>query len=179
MSTPARIHGFDPILGPRPRILILGSMPSARSLAEGQYYGHPRNRFWPLMGRLFGAGPELPYPQRCERLMARGIAVWDVLASCRRPGSLDAAIDRDSETANPIAELLHEQPGIRRLLFNGQTAARVFDRHVLPHMDAGRADRRSLPSTSPANASWSLERLLPVWREALQPGRDGAAPASA
>lgn len=168
MSTPARIYGFDPILGSRPSILILGSMPSARSLAEGRYYGHPRNRFWPLMGLLFGAGPELPYQQRCERLMTRGIAVWDVLASCRRPGSLDAAIERDSETANPIAALLHEQPGIRQLLFNGQTAARSFDRHVLPQWDPGRVGRRTLPSTSPANAGWSLERLLPAWREALQ-----------
>ncbi len=167
MSTPERIQGFPPVLGPDPRILILGSMPSVRSLAEQQYYGHPRNRFWPLMGRLIDAGPELAYEQRCLRVRAHGIAIWDVLASCRRPGSLDADILRESEQANPIDELLARHPGICRVLFNGQAAAQAFERHLRPRLPQHGPACLQLPSTSPANAMWSLDRLTIAWGQAL------------
>ena len=107
-----RIVGFPPILGDRPRVLILGSMPSVASLKKHQYYGKPQNTFWRIMGELFGAGPDLPYEQRTELLAQQGVAVWDVLASCERPGSLDSAIKMQTATANDFAALLLEQPGI-------------------------------------------------------------------
>lgn len=162
-----RIHGFPPLLPEHPGLLILGSMPSVRSLAEQQYYGHPRNRFWSIMGVLFGAGPEHPYACRCERLTSAGIAVWDVLASCHRRGSLDADIRGDTLWVNPIDDLIRQYPDIRRIVFNGQVAARTFDRHLR----ARRADWPEvmvLPSTSPANASWRLPRLLQAWSAGLQ-----------
>lgn len=163
-----RIEGFPPLLPACPGLLILGSMPSARSLTEQQYYGHPRNRFWPIMGAVFGAGPELPYAERCQRLTSAGVAVWDVLASCHRSGSLDASILRGSEQVNPIDQLVREYSGIRRLVFNGQMAAKTFDRRLRARMDGWPACV-TLPSTSPANASWSLERLVDIWQPVLQP----------
>lgn len=161
-----RIHGFPPLLPESPRVLILGSMPSERSLVEHQYYGHPRNRFWPIMGRLFGAGPELPYAPRCQRLKDARVAVWDVLAACHRSGSLDADIQRGSEQVNPIDQLVAEYPGLQRLVFNGQAAAKTFDRHL--HARRGDwPESMVLPSTSPANARWSLEQLTATWQQAL------------
>lgn len=157
------VQGFPPVLPAAPRVLILGSMPSARSLAEQQYYGHPRNRFWPLMGRLLGAGPELDYAPRLERLRRRGVALWDVLAACRRAGSLDTAIERESEIPNPIAELLAATPSIRAVCCNGRAAAAALQRHgQWPELPAPPALHR-LPSTSPANAAWSLEGLAARW----------------
>ncbi len=170
MSTPAppRIHGFAPILPERPRLLILGSMPSIASLRQGQYYGHPRNRFWPLMGELFGAGPECTYPQRTRRLRALGIALWDVLATCERSGSLDAAIVRRSEQANPLADLLRLNPQLKQVCFNGRAAEQAFRRHVRPQLPADALPMLlCLPSTSPANAAWPWPRLLEAWRQIL------------
>lgn len=170
MTGPAtqRIRGFPPLLPERPRLLILGSMPSVRSLAEQQYYGHPRNRFWPIMEALVGAGLDLPYQQRCERLMDAGIAVWDVLASCHRDGSLDADIRRGSEQSNPIDQLVLASPSVQRLVFNGQMAAKAFDRGLCARLEDW-PERRTLPSTSPANARWSLPQLIDTWRVALLP----------
>ena len=113
----ALLTGFPPIAAADARVLVLGSMPSVASLAREQYYGHPQNAFWPIMGRLFGAGPELPYDERKAVLVERGVAVWDVLQSCRRAGSLDTAIDRDSEQANDFATFFrkHRQIGSRLL----------------------------------------------------------------
>ena len=92
------------------RVLVLGSMPSVASLAKQEYYGHPRNAFWPIMGRLFGAGPELPYDQRKAVLCERGVAVWDVLKTCRRAGSLDTSIRVDSETPNDFVTFFRAHP---------------------------------------------------------------------
>lgn len=155
-------NGFAPILGEKPRVLILGSLPSVKSIAQQQYYGHPRNRFWPLMGALFQAGPELAYSERTERLMSAGIAVWDVLASGVRPGSLDSNIQRDSEHANPIAALLLQHSSLRHIFFNGRAAEQCFARHIQLPAQLERATT-NLPSTSPANAAWQLPRLLTAW----------------
>src|ERR1700751_4240082 len=90
-----RVESFPPIVSERSRLLILGSMPGEASLKAGQYYAHPRNAFWHIMGELFGVGPSLPYPERLARLQSVGVALWDSLQVCVRPGSLDASITEE------------------------------------------------------------------------------------
>lgn len=161
------VHSFEPILGPGATILILGSMPGVASLAAQQYYAHPRNAFWPIMGTLFGAGPELPYEVRTERVRSRGVAVWDVLKLCTREGSLDSAIVESSIVANDFEELFAQNPGIDRVFFNGAKAADSYRRHVktvTPHVTFTR-----LPSTSPAHASLDLAAKTQEWSTALRP----------
>lgn len=143
-----RVTSFPPAHGPAPRALVLGSMPGVASLAAGQYYAHPRNAFWPLMEALFGVPAVLPYPARVDALLARGVALWDVLAACEREGSLDADIAPGSIVVNPIAAWLEANPSVRVIGLNGGAAARVFDRHV----SVGVVRVLRLPSTSPAYA---------------------------
>src|SRR5574343_772220 len=111
------IRSFPPVAAPDARRLILGSMPGEASLSAGQYYAHPRNAFWRIMGDLLGAGPALPYPARLARLTAAGIALWDVVADCERRGSLDAAIVRESVQANNFRHFFAEHPGIEQIFF--------------------------------------------------------------
>lgn len=158
--------GLPPQIAPGCRVLVLGSMPGDASLNAGQYYAHPRNRFWPLMGRLCGVDAGQPYESRLQALHAAGIGLWDVIAECRRRGSLDAAIVRDTEIPNPIAERLSEWPDLRVVAFNGGKAAEAFRHHVQPGLDAALNRRIALlplPSTSPANAAFGLERLVQAW----------------
>ncbi len=161
--------GFQPIAAPGARVLVLGSMPSVASLAAQQYYGHPRNAFWPLIEALFGVPRDAPYAERCARLAAHRVAVWDVLAACRREGSLDAAIEPGSIEVNDFQGFLAGQPGIAHVFFNGGTAEAVFRRRVLPGLGARAAALAlaRLPSTSPAHAGRSLEQKLAVWRALL------------
>jgi double-stranded uracil-DNA glycosylase len=162
----AVLHGLPPRIAADCRVLVLGSMPGDASLGAEQYYAHPRNRFWPLMQRLCGVDPAAPYESRLRALQAAGIGLWDVIGECRRSGSLDAAIVRASEIANPIAQRLPEWPQLRAIAFNGGKAAEAFRRHVQPGLEAV-ADRHvarlPLPSTSPANAAFGLERLAQAW----------------
>lgn len=162
-SAGARLCGFPPLTGVAPRVLVLGSMPGAASLARTEYYGHPRNAFWPIMGVLFGAGPELPYAERTARLTAAGVALWDVLAACRRRGSLDSAIEPASIEVNDIAGLLAAQPGIVHVCCNGTAAATLYRRHVLARLPRTLPWTR-LPSTSPAHAERSFADKLAAWR---------------
>ena len=160
------LQGLPPAVDAGIRVLVLGSMPGEASLRAQQYYGHPRNRFWPLLSMLFGFDATLPYPQRMAALNAAGVGLWDVLGECVRPGSLDSAILRGSEAANPIAALCAGLPRLRTIALNGGKAAQTFARHVVPQFD-DEALRRltilSLPSTSPANASYALPRLQAAW----------------
>ena len=151
------------------RIMILGSMPGIASLDAAQYYAHPRNQFWRLMGEIGVAGPELPYRQRLQALLARGVGLWDVLHSCVRRGSLDAAIEQRSAVPNALLPLLRTSP-IMRLCCNGNTAYAALQRHFGKPLAAEFAyiDVRRLPSTSPANASWRYARKLAAWTEALR-----------
>ncbi len=166
-DTGARIHCFLPVADPATaRVLVLGSMPGVASLAAGQYYAHPRNQFWPIMGALFGADPALPYERRLTLLTQAGIALWDVLASCERQGSLDAAIDARTAQANDFAAFLDTHPLITRVCFNGALAATRFQRDVMPHVRALHMTR--LPSTSPAHAGMSAADKLAAWRQALR-----------
>jgi double-stranded uracil-DNA glycosylase len=162
-------EGFPPVVAGSPRLLVLGSLPGAMSLARREYYAQPRNGFWPIMGRLVGAAPELPYAERLARLTASGIALWDVCASGFRPGSLDAAIVPASVVPNDFSSFLRAHPGIGLICFNGAKAAELFARHVLPGLPPQLRDtaRRVLPSTSPAHAAMRFEEKLRRWEEAL------------
>jgi hypoxanthine-DNA glycosylase len=159
-----RLAGFAPVVDARAEILILGSFPGRASLAHGQYYAHPRNQFWPILGAVLGEPlADLPYRGRLARLRVHGIGLWDVLAACSREGSLDA--DIRSAQANDFDALLAVLPRLRRVLFNGQAAGRfapLFAR-------AGLAVA-ILPSTSPAYAALPLEDKLLQWRQAVRRG---------
>ncbi len=139
-------------------------MPGVASLEAGQYYAHGRNAFWPIMGELFGAGPEKSYRERQGILMENGIAVWDVLQFCRREGSLDANIR--AEVSNDFAGFFAVHPDIRRILLNGGKAAKSFAKHAAMHSPSS-AIEIAVPSTSPAYASMSFARKCELWRAAL------------
>ncbi len=160
-----QISGFAPIVGRQARTLILGSMPSEASLAAREYYGLPRNAFWPIMGELFGAGHQLPYENRIAVLKRQGIAIWDVLAECQRQGSLDSAINMRSVKINDFSGFFRRHRGIRRVFFNGSKAAEIFRRRVLPDVAllAPYLRYERLPSTSPAMASLSFSEKLTAW----------------
>lgn len=160
------VRSFPPISAPGARILILGSMPGIASLQAGQYYAHPRNAFWPIMGQLFGAGPDLPYTVRVARLQSQGVAVWDVLQLCVREGSLDSNIR--GEVPNDFAAFFSAQPGIVRILLNGGKAAASFRKHA-SHLLLPSAQSVTVPSTSPAHAARSPDQKLARWRAALGP----------
>ncbi|MCR4297283.1 MAG: DNA-deoxyinosine glycosylase [Gallionella sp.] len=158
------IQSFAPIEDADAKILILGSMPGEASLRAGQYYAHPRNLFWHIMGELLGTGPASPYVQRVQALKSARIALWDVLRSCRRKGSLDSSIDNDSLVPNDFAAFFLHHPKITRVFFNGIKAEACYRKRVRPFIDIGHIEYRRLPSTSPANASISSERKLEAWR---------------
>ena len=158
------ITSFPPVANATARILILGSMPGQVSLRAGQYYANPRNSFWQLMGELFGAGRELPYTQRIRQLKKNGIALWDVLASCKRTGSLDSAIDAPSMVANNFPQFLSAHPRIRSVFFNGAMAERCFRVHVQAKSDLPLLQLIRLPSTSPAHAALSYAQKYAAWQ---------------
>ena len=165
-APPAPVRSFPPVVRADARVLVLGSMPGDASLAAARYYAHPRNLFWPIMGALAGAAPELDYDTRLKRLQAAGIALWDVIAECVRPGSLDARIRAGSIVVNDLPGLLARHPGIERVCCNGATADALFRRHVLPKLAPSPQVVR-LPSTSPAHAAMGFAEKLAAWRAGL------------
>ena len=161
----ARIRSFPPIEGASAHTLILGTMPGAASLAARQYYAHPRNAFWAIFAELVGFDPSLGYPERTQRLVDAGIAVWDVLCSCERRGSLDSEIDRTSIVANNFQQFFELHPRSGRVFFNGANAEALYRRHVSSTLaTAHDLSYRRLPSTSPANASITLSAKAAAWR---------------
>ena len=160
-----RVHSFDPISDAASRVLILGSMPGNVSLREGQYYAHPQNAFWKILGALFDFDPRAPYESRIARLREHGIALWDVMQSCVRETSLDSDIEEPSIVSNPFEDFLRGHPEIRTICFNGAKAAASWRKHVLPQLppDSG-IEYHRLPSTSPANASISYDDKVKAWR---------------
>jgi hypoxanthine-DNA glycosylase len=138
-------------------------MPGQASLNAVEYYAHPRNLFWPIMGQLVGAEPALAYAERCRILQASGIALWDVLKSCQRQGSLDTAIQPASIVTNDFAGFLASHSHISRVYFNGATAEQTFRKLVLPTLDAKQLSFTRLPSTSPAHAAMSFAEKLERW----------------
>lgn len=168
----AHVRGFAPISRPDARILILGSMPSRQSLAQQQYYAHPRNAFWPILTMLLEI-ETTTYDERAAQLTARGVAVWDVLQACYRSGSLDSAIDDRSVVTNDFPRFFREHPGVRNVYFNGGKAESLYRKHVLPVLAGATAGLplRRLPSTSPAHAGMSLEAKLLAWRVVVETGQ--------
>jgi len=166
---PAHVESLPPREPASACLLILGSMPGVASLKAAQYYAHPRNLFWPTMDALFGVPLVLAYDERVARLNAQGIALWDVLRACERPGSLDASIVRGSEQANDFAGFLDRHPRLQAIALNGAAARDAFHRHARPRLGK-RLDTVqliALPSTSPANAGLSLAAKRAAW-QALQ-----------
>lgn len=161
------ISCFPPIADRRARALILGSMPGKESLRARQYYAHPRNAFWMIMGDLLGAEPELAYKTRTTILKAAGIAVWDVLASCTRASSLDADIDPATLVVNDFAAFYRAHPHITQVFFNGAMAEKFYLKHVSftahPNVHFQR-----LPSTSPAHAGMPYAQKLHHWQAIMQ-----------
>lgn len=158
-----RWQGLAPVADVRTRALVLGSFPGVRSLQLQQYYAHPQNHFWRLMQALWPQHPQPPredYAGRCEWLLARGLGLWDVYASCEREGSLDSAIR--AAQPNDIAGLRRLCPHLTLALHNGSESYKHAKQTRAMGLEALR-----LPSTSPANASWSFEKKLQAWHDAL------------
>jgi hypoxanthine-DNA glycosylase len=166
----AQVRSFPPIANAKARILILGSMPGKASLAAAQYYAHPQNLFWRILGEVTGADPTLSYAARARSLKSHSIALWDVLESCSREGSLDSAIEDATLRANDFASFYRAHPRIAQVFFNGAKAEACYRKHVLPLLAdaAASPSYRRLPSTSPANASMSRAHKQRAWEQALK-----------
>lgn len=142
-------------------------MPGQESLAAGQYYANRRNAFWKIMAELLGFDPDASYEIRLHALKSARIALWDVLQSCTRVGSLDARIATDSITANDFRSFFRSHDKIRAVLFNGAKAESAYRQYVLPTVDTVPVSYMRLPSTSPAHASLSYEQKLQAWQAAF------------
>jgi TDG/mug DNA glycosylase family protein len=165
----ARVHSFEPIEDRNAEILILGSMPGRASLIAGQYYAHAQNVFWRIMSELLHLDATAPYSVRVRALKSARIALWDVLQSCIREGSLDSKIERDTQTANDFRTFFRTHMKISHVFFNGAKAEACFKRHVLGDLEGVSVSYARLPSTSPAYASMSFADKLRTWRVLLRP----------
>ncbi|MDO4566639.1 MAG: DNA-deoxyinosine glycosylase [Oscillospiraceae bacterium] len=154
-------HGIDPVFDERSRVLVLGSFPSARSREQGFFYGHARNRFWAVLAGVFCENMPESIPEKKELLLRNRVALWDVIAECEIRASSDSSIK--NARPNDLSRIIDSCP-IERVLANGAAAAELYKRFCEPLY--GKAVR--LPSTSPANAAWSLERLIGAWGPYLE-----------
>jgi len=158
---------FEPVADSNSEVLILGSMPGRESLAAEQYYAHRRNAFWKIMSDLLEFEPNASYDARLQALKTARIALWDVLQSCTRTGSLDSNIDTGSISVNDFRSFFRTHAKIQAVFFNGAMAESAYQRYVLPAVDSLPISYMRLPSTSPAHASLSYEQKLHAWRVAL------------
>jgi len=165
------VHSFAPIANANCEVLVLGSMPGKASLRAAQYYAHPQNAFWKIVGELFELEQQAGYQTRLDCLLRNRIAVWDVLKTCTRASSLDADIIDSSSVANDFGAFFAEHPKLSTVLFNGAKAESSFRKLVLPGLPESLGlELRRLPSTSPAHASMSFERKLELWGLAVRGG---------
>ncbi len=151
------VHGFEPVYDARSRVLVLGTLPSVKSREQGFYYGHPQNRFWRLLARVFDESVPQSIDEKKALLLGRGVALWDVVGSCDIRLSSDSSIR--NAVPNDIRPIL-DAADIRLILCNGTKAKALYDRMLLPL--TGR-EAAAMPSTSPANAACSLDRLAEAW----------------
>lgn len=166
----SNLDGFAPIVSKNATVLILGTMPGAASLLKQQYYGHPRNAFWPIMNTLFAMPAELCYRERKAKLIDNGIAIWDVLQGCKRLGSLDSQIEPASIRINNFEDFFAEYSGIKQVYFNGAMAEKLYQKHSLPALynRFSYLEYRRLPSTSPAYASLTVVQKTEAWKVITQ-----------
>ena len=150
-------HPIPPVYNEQSRVLILGSFPSVKSREMGFFYGHPQNRFWKVLSAIFREEVPVGVDERKNFLLRNKVAVWDVIGSCDIVGSSDSSIK--NVVVNDLS-VIFETADIRQIFVNGRTAARMFDKYLKPQIKRGAI---CLPSTSPANAAWSLERLTEAW----------------
>ena len=150
-------HPFGPLFSPESRILILGSFPSVKSREQNFFYGHPQNRFWKVIAALFDQPVPATIPEKKELILSHGLALWDSIASCVITGSSDASIRE--VRANDLRIILDSSP-IEKIYCNGRKSHEMYSKYILPVL--GR-EASFLPSTSPANAQWSLEKLTAAW----------------
>ena len=150
-------HPFPPLFDENSRILILGSFPSVKSREQNFFYGHPQNRFWKVVSSVFGCDTPVTIPEKREFLLSNRIALWDVIASCNITGSSDSSIS--DVTANDLSEILGSTD-IQQIFVNGKTAEKFYNKYTMPQTNRNAI---CLPSTSPANAAWSVERLIDKW----------------
>ena len=151
-------HPIDPVFDSNSSVLILGSFPSVKSREEQFFYGHPQNRFWRVLAAVFDCEVPATIPEKRAFLLLHGVALWDVIASCEINGSADASIK--NVTVNDVDQVL-KQAQIHTIFVNGKTAEKYYNRYLKPVLQR---DAVCLPSTSPANAAWSMQRLINVWR---------------
>lgn len=163
----AMVASFPPLSDPHCRVLVLGTMPGRESLRRQQYYAHPRNAFWPILAAFVGLAPEAGYAARTQAILRAGIAVWDVLATCDRPGSLDRDIDPATARPNDFRGFFRAHPGITTVCCNGAAAEQLFRRHVLAATASPSFSVVRLPSTSPANAGQPAAARQRAWHQAL------------
>ncbi len=154
-------HPFPPVVDEGCRVLVLGSFPSVKSRANAFYYGHPQNRFWRMMAAVLGEPTPQSIGEKRGMLLRHGIALWDVIASCEIVGSADASVkDVAPVDIARVTDMAH----IDRVICNGALAGKLYQRHLQDRMGV---EAVVAPSTSPANAAWSLERLVAAWRKLL------------
>ena len=151
------IHTISPVYDEHSKVLILGSFPSVKSRETGFFYGHPQNRFWKVMAGIMNEEVPVDIPAKKEFLLRNHVAVWDVIASCEITGSSDASIR--NARANDLSVIL-ESADIQRICVNGKTAEKLYNKYIYPKIQR---QAILLPSSSPANAAWSVERLTEEW----------------
>ncbi|MGM0601389.1 MAG: DNA-deoxyinosine glycosylase [Candidatus Rifleibacteriota bacterium] len=161
------VKSFAPVIKRDCRVLVLGSMPGRKSLAENQYYAHKQNLFWKFLYKISGKELDYVYKNRLRLLLSHKVALWDVLKACERKSSLDSDIVIASEQVNDIPALLEKYEHIAKICFNGQKAYTSFERHILARNPDIQKNYELviLPSTSPANASISFEEKLKTWKK--------------
>ena len=155
------VHPIDPVYDKNSKVLILGSFPSVKSREEGFFYGHPQNRFWKVTSMVFGEDAPLTVPEKKAFLLRNHVALWDVIASCEIDGSSDSSIR--NVTVNDISLIL-KTAEIKSIYLNGKKAYQYYQRYLLPVTGC---EGICLPSTSPANAAWSTDRLREAWKTIL------------
>jgi len=159
------VIGFAPVARADARVLILGSMPSTLSLAQHQYYAHPRNAFWKIMAQLFGFNADMAYADRLQALQQHKLALWDVIQRCEREGSLDSSISNASIISNDFAVFFAAHPQLEHIFFNGSCAYQEYHKRLKPTLARQWQTLACtrLPSTSPAMASLTFEQKLSAW----------------
>lgn len=159
------VHSIEPIIGRKPRIIILGSMPSIISINASQYYANPRNLFWMVLADLFDIDIHCSYESKVKQVQQLPIIIWDTLKSCHREGSLDSKILSTDLETNDIGALLKQFPTVQAIAFNGGASAKYFDRLIKPKLSKDQnVELFKMPSTSPANAGMKQQLKLDIWR---------------